>query len=46
VAERHETQKKKVVLTKIRGGDVAIVALGCFSNLSGITTIDTTMKRE
>jgi hypothetical protein len=43
-----ETQNTKIeaVPTKIGGGNAAGVTLGCFSNLSGINTIDTTMKRE
>jgi hypothetical protein len=31
---------------KIRGGNVARVTPGRFSNLSNITTIDTAMKKE
>jgi hypothetical protein len=36
----------KAVPAKIGGGNAAGVATGCFSTLSGINTIITTMKRE
>jgi hypothetical protein len=43
--ETRNTQTKNVPV-KIGGGNDAGVAPGCFSNLSNITTINTTMKRE
>jgi hypothetical protein len=45
-AEKHETQKQRLFHAKIGGGNTAGVAPGWFSNLSDITTIDPTMKRE
>jgi hypothetical protein len=38
--------KTEVVPKKIGGGNADRVALGRFSNLFDITTINTTMKRE
>jgi hypothetical protein len=42
--EKRETQKQ--IPVKIGGGNFVRVAPGCFSHLSGITTINTTMKWE
>jgi hypothetical protein len=43
-----ETRNSKIeaIPAKIGGGNAAGVALGCFSTLSNINTIDTAMKRE
>jgi hypothetical protein len=41
-----QNRETEVVPAKIGGGNTAGVALGCFSTLSDINTIITTMKRE
>jgi hypothetical protein len=43
--EKHKTQKQRLFQRRLEG-EMLSESLGRFSNLSNITTIDTTMKRK